>query len=104
MRALQPTELKSLLDTGQVVLLDVRQPEEVALAALPGAVNIPMAEIPQRLSELDPEKVIVLFCHHGVRSENAGRYLERKGFTGVSHLAGGIDAWSQQVDASIPRY
>lgn len=104
MRALKPAELKSLLDAGEVTLLDVRQPEEIALAALAGAVNIPTSEIPARLTELNPASPIVVLCHHGVRSEMAGRFLERNGFTAVSHLAGGIDAWSQQVDAAIPRY
>jgi rhodanese-related sulfurtransferase len=104
MRELQPAELKPLLDAGGVMLLDVRGPEEVALAALPGAVHIPMPEIAARLSELDPTAPIVVLCHHGVRSEMAGRLLERNGFTAVSHLAGGIDAWSRQVDAGVPRY
>ena len=104
MRALKPAELKTLLDAGQVTLLDVRQPEEIALAALPGTLNIPTSEIPARLSELDPASPVVVMCHHGVRSEMAGRFLERNGFKAVSHLAGGIDAWSQQVDAAVPRY
>ena len=104
MRALKPAELKPLLDAGAVTLLDVRQPEEIALAALPGALNIPTSEIPTRLSELNPAAPIVVMCHHGIRSEMAGRFLERNGFTAVSHLAGGIDAWSQQVDEAVPRY
>ena len=104
MRDIQPAQLKTLLDAGQVTLLDVRTPEEVALASLPGSVHIPMAEISSRLSELDPAAPIVVLCHHGVRSEMAGRLLERNGFTAVSHLAGGIDAWSQQIDGAVPRY
>jgi rhodanese-related sulfurtransferase len=104
MREIQPAQLKSLLDAGEVTLLDVRGPDEVAIAALPGAVHIPMAEIQSRLAELDPAASIVVLCHHGVRSEMAGRFLERNGFTAVAHLAGGIDAWSQQVDAAVPRY
>jgi rhodanese-related sulfurtransferase len=104
MRDIQPTELKALLEKGEVTLLDVRAPEEVAIAALPGAVHIPMSEIQARLSELDPAAPIVVVCHHGMRSEMAGRFLERNGFTAVSHLAGGIDAWSRQVDAAVPRY
>ena len=104
MRALQPEQLKPLLDAKQVTLLDVRGAEEVARAALPGAVHIPMSEISTRLSELNPAGAIVVMCHHGVRSEMAGRFLQRNGFTDVSHLAGGIDAWSQKVDAAVPRY
>ena len=104
MREIQPAQLKALLDAGEVTLLDVRAPEEIAIAALPGSVNIPMSEIQGRLSELDPAKSIVVLCHHGMRSEMAGRFLERNGFTAVAHLAGGIDAWSRQVDAAVPRY
>jgi rhodanese-related sulfurtransferase len=104
MRELQPSQLKPLLDAGEVTLLDVRAPEEIALAALPGTLNIPMSEIGARLSELDRAAAIVVICHHGVRSEMAGRFLERNGFTAVSHLAGGIDAWSRQIDSAVPRY
>jgi rhodanese-related sulfurtransferase len=104
MREIQPAQLKSLLDAGEITLLDVRVPEEVAIAALPGSRNIPMSEIQSRLSELDPATPIVVLCHHGVRSEMAGRFLERNGFADVAHLAGGIDAWSRQVDAAVPRY
>jgi rhodanese-related sulfurtransferase len=104
MRELQPAELKPLLEARQVTLLDVRTPEELEMAALPGAVHIPMAEIASRLAELDRARPIVVMCHHGVRSEMAGRFLERNGFAEVAHLAGGIDAWSRQIDAAIPRY
>ena len=104
MREIQPAQLKTLLDAGQVTLLDVRGPDEIAIAALPGAVNMPMSEMAGRLAELDPSAPIVVLCHHGVRSEMAGRLLERNGFTNVAHLAGGIDAWSRQVDEAVPRY
>jgi len=104
MRALKPEELKPLLEAGRVTLLDVRGPDEVAQASLPGAVHIPMSEISARLTELDRATPIVVMCHHGVRSEMAGRFLLRNGFTDVAHLAGGIDAWSRQVDAAVPRY
>lgn len=104
MRNLAPEELKLLLDSGSSVLLDVRMPEELEIASLPGAVNIPLNELPARMSELNPAAPIVVLCHHGVRSEMAGRLLERNGFADVSHLSGGIDAWSQDIDPQIPRY
>jgi rhodanese-related sulfurtransferase len=104
MRTLSPAELKALLDRQAVCLLDVREPEELELARLPGAVHIPLAELPKRLAELDPQRPIVAFCHHGVRSELAARLLERNGFTEVAHLSGGIDAWAQTVDPALPRY
>ena len=103
MKNLSPTELKALLDAGRVRLLDVRQPEELEIARIEGAVNIPLNQLPERLGELDPAQPIVALCHHGVRSEMAGRLLERNQFGDVAHLSGGIDAWSQAVDPSIPR-
>ena len=104
MRNLSPDELKTLLDDGSVVLLDVRQAEELELAQLPGALHIPLNELPTRFTELNPEQAIVVLCHHGVRSEMAGRLLERNGFASVAHLSGGIDAWSQVIDPAIARY
>jgi len=104
MRNLSPPELKTLLDAGKVRLLDVRQDEELEIASLAGATHIPLSELPARLAELDPAEPIVAMCHHGVRSEMAGRLLERNGFADVAHLSGGIDAWSTQVDSAVPRY
>lgn len=85
-------------------VVDVRTVEEVQLAALAGAINIPMSELPTRLGELDPKAPIAVLCHHGMRSEMASRFLERNGFTDVAHLEGGIDAWSVVIDSSVPRY
>lgn len=104
MRNLTPEALKALLDEGRTVLLDVRTPEEIEIASLPGAVQIPLNELPARLGELNPEAPIAVLCHHGVRSEMAGRLLERNGFSSVAHLIGGIDAWSQDIDPQLPRY
>ena len=104
MRHLSPAEVKALVDAGPITLLDVRTPEELELARLPGALHIPMAELPARVGELNPQAPIIVLCHHGVRSEMAGRFLERNGFADVSHLSGGIDAWSESVDPSVPRY
>lgn len=104
MRNLDPAEFQSLIARDDAVLLDVRMPEEIEIAALPGAVNIPLAELGARIGELNPAAPIAVLCHHGVRSEMAGRLLERNGFADVAHLSGGIDAWSQCIDASVPRY
>ena len=104
MQNLSPEQLKTLLDQGKIRLLDVRQPEELEIARIEGATHIPLNELPARLAELDPQQPIAALCHHGVRSEMAGRLLERNGFTQVAHLSGGIDAWSQAVDPGIPRY
>ncbi|MEW6268292.1 MAG: rhodanese-like domain-containing protein [Thermodesulfobacteriota bacterium] len=98
-------DLKARLDAGDVpVVLDVREPEEVALARLPGALHIPMQDVPARLGELDREQEIVVVCHHGMRSAHVAGFLEQQGFPRVRNLAGGIDAWSLFVDPSVPRY
>jgi len=104
MQNLAPDAFKALIDRPGTVLLDVRLPEEIEIAALSGAINIPLAELGARVAELNPSAPIAVLCHHGVRSEMAGRFLERNGFGDVSHLIGGIDAWSQTIDATVPRY
>jgi len=87
-----------------IVLLDVRDADELDLAALPRALHIPMMEIPQRLSELDPERPVVVMCHTGVRSRHVAGFLVANRFKRVFNLAGGIDAWSIEVDTELPRY
>jgi rhodanese-related sulfurtransferase len=98
-------DVKQQLESGRLlVLLDVREPEELLLAQLPGAVHIPMGEVPGRLHELDPDADIVVFCHHGIRSASVAQFLAQRDFGHVVNLAGGIDAWSVLVDPSVPRY
>lgn len=104
MRNLDPAQFQTLIADEGTVLLDVRLPEEIEIAALPGAVNIPLAALALRMAELNPEAPIAVLCHHGVRSEMAGRLLERNGFSDVSHLTGGIDSWSCVIDTGVPRY
>ena len=87
-----------------VTLLDVREPHELAVAAIDESIHIPMAQIPDRLAELDPENTIVVMCHGGVRSMQVAGFLARQGFPNVINLDGGIDAWSREVDPEIPRY
>ena len=95
-------QLAALQD--KVVLLDVRDPWEVEICSLPGSVNIPMNEIPQRTGELDPEARTVVICHFGMRSLEVSNYLEASGFRDISNLEGGLDAWAEQVDKDMPRY
>ena len=85
-------------------ILDVREPFEVELAALPTAVTIPLREIPHRIGELDPDRVWVVMCHHGVRSAQVCQFLAGHGFEQLHNLSGGIDAWSLEVDPTVPRY
>lgn len=108
MKQLAVQHLNAHCTSSQALLLDVREPWEVELAAisLPGvaAKNMPMGTIPERMSELAPAQSIVCICHHGVRSLQVVAFLERHGFKSVYNLAGGIDAWSVEVDPTVPRY
>ena len=86
------------------VVLDVREPQEIAIARFPGAVEIPMQSVSSRMDELDKTAEIFVLCHHGMRSAHVAEYLAEQGFTRVGNVSGGIDAWSLQVDPSVPRY
>lgn len=100
-----PLEVAARLRQGEPLeLIDVRDPIEQQVSALPAARLIPLEQILHRSGELDPEKVYVLFCRTGVRSARAVRLLSAAGFGKVKNLAGGINAWAEQVDPSMWRY
>jgi rhodanese-related sulfurtransferase len=86
------------------VVLDVREPWEITTAQIAGSTSIPMQQIPARSEELDDDAEIVCVCHHGMRSAQVAMFLESRGFTKLYNLQGGIDAWSRDVDPSVPRY
>jgi rhodanese-related sulfurtransferase len=104
MRIIDVHDLQQRLSEGEILLLDVRGDDEFSYAAIAGSVHIPLPELPRRVEELNPERPIAVLCHHGMRSEMAARWLEQNGFTDVSNVAGGIDAWSMHVDPAVPRY
>lgn len=107
MQQLRPQELKAWLDDPQrtrPLLLDVREAWEYERCHLEDAVLVPMSSIQQRLGELDPERETVVICHHGVRSFHVARFLEHNGFHRVINLTGGVDAWSKEVDRTLPIY
>ncbi len=87
-----------------LVLVDVREPHEWEIAHLPGATLIPLARLPERVSELDTRREVVLYCHTGQRSARALEFLRQAGYRKLRNLRGGIDAWSREVDPSLPRY
>lgn len=89
-----------------LLLLDCRRPDEYAIAQIEGSLLIPMQEIAERLAEIEDwrEKPLVVHCHHGMRSLRVVEFLREKGFSTAQSLAGGIDAWSLEVDADVPRY
>ena len=102
-----PEELDRMRRQGDdIVLLDVRTAPELACAALDGAIHLPLHQLAERFDELEPlrERRIVVFCHHGARSEMARQFLEQQGFARARNLVGGIDAYAATVDPSIPRY
>jgi sulfur-carrier protein adenylyltransferase/sulfurtransferase len=98
-------ELNERLQRGESIqLVDVREPVEQQVSALPGAINIPQFELESRLNELNPEDVIVTFCRTGVRSARAVALLRKAGFSHARHLAGGINAWARDVDTHMFQY
>jgi rhodanese-related sulfurtransferase len=102
-----PRELAKQIENGQRIrLIDVRQVWENLLAKLPNSLLIPLNELPKRATEIAPEPatLTVVYCHHGVRSLSAAEYLQRLGHVNIRSLAGGIDAWSCEVDPAVPRY
>jgi rhodanese-related sulfurtransferase len=104
MRTITASDLYTHLQSASPVLLDVREPAEYEICHIPNSTLIPMGEITSRIQELDEDDEIVCICHHGMRSMQVAMYLENQGFHNVVNLTGGVDAWSNDVDASMPRY
>lgn len=102
---ISPQELKSKFDAHEkVFLLDVRPQEEHDFAKINGSFLMPLNELPLKYETLSRERLIIVYCHHGMRSLNAARFLMQKGFKNVRSLEGGIHLWSSLVDNSIPKY
>lgn len=110
---ISPQTLKELRDSGaEFILVDVREPWELEICRIEGCINITLAQMTIQAPDLelalnlalDRNAPVVLYCHHGVRSRNAVLILQQKGFRNVASLRGGIDAWSRQIDASVPVY
>ena len=109
---IRPSQLAQWLQSvrvhGEPVVLDVREPHELQMAHIQAdgfqLLTIPMGVIPPRLNELNPTQPIACLCHHGARSMQVAYFLESRGFDHVANIAGGINAWSAEVDPTIPRY
>jgi rhodanese-related sulfurtransferase len=98
-------ELKARRDSGDnPLVIDVREAWELQLAQIPGVVHVPMNEVPARLTEFSKDAETIVMCHAGSRSMRVAQFLVKQGFTNVANLAGGISAWSESVDATVPRY
>ncbi|MEM8494389.1 MAG: rhodanese-like domain-containing protein [Planctomycetota bacterium] len=102
-----PEEVVAMRQGGRCdLLLDVRTPDEIATAAIDGAEEIPMQVLAVRVGEIETfkDRKVVVFCHGGVRSLKVTEYLRGQGFGDAWSMHGGIDAWSQRIDPSVPRY
>ena len=98
-------EARRLLQAGGgAALLDVREPSETVLCAVPGSLLIPMREIPAKLAELPSDRHLLVLCHHGGRSLRVTQFLRANGLPRVSNVAGGIDAWAAHCDPTLARY
>jgi len=100
-------DVKASLDAGEdFVLLDCREAEEFAIARIEGSQLLPMSELMVRVGELEAarDRRIVVHCHHGGRSLQVTQWLRGRGFANVQNMAGGIDQWALEIDATLPRY
>jgi rhodanese-related sulfurtransferase len=100
-------EVKQMLGgTNPPKLIDVRETDEWAICSIDGAELLPLSKWPNLAQEklIDPEQALIIHCHHGGRSARATAWLIQQGFKNVKNMAGGIDAWSVEVDATVPRY
>jgi rhodanese-related sulfurtransferase len=106
----RPSDLSTWIQShgADAVVLDVREPVELRAASVKPEgfelVAIPMNEIPGRLGQLDPGRAVAVLCHHGSRSQRVAMFLAAQGFDTVANIAGGIEAWSRELDPSVPRY
>jgi len=109
---IQPSQLPDWISSkaahGATVVLDVREPYEVQTASVTAngfeLLTLPMGSVVEKLSELDKDRPIACLCHHGSRSMQVAAYLSSQGFTHLANIAGGIHAWSSEVDPSVPTY
>ena len=89
---------------GQALVLDVREPDELAINHIAGAEHMPMQQIPARVDSLPRDRHLLILCHHGQRSMVVTHFLRAEGFTAVSSIAGGIEAWAEEIDPTMARY
>ncbi len=100
-----PQEIKQRLDAGEdLLLIDVREPEEVRIASIESAEVRPLSQARDWISTLPKDRELVVMCHHGGRSAQVAMALTQMGHTSVTNMTGGINAWSEQIDPSVPKY
>jgi len=101
MQEVSPKEAAEIMASGEATLIDVREADELLAAAVDGAVHMPMSEFAERIGELKPDQPYLILCHLGGRSAHVGSYMEQQGFTKVTNVAGGIQAWADTYDKSV---
>ena len=103
-----PADIKRRLDSGESLhLIDVREPGEYQITRIANSELVPMNTVPASLQELErksDEGVLIVFCHHGIRSLSVANWLRQQGVTACQSMAGGIDRWSLEIDPTVPRY
>jgi len=103
--SISPEEVKKKLSSKEnAVIVDVRWPDEVRAAHIEASIHVPLNQLEKRMAELPKDKQLVMLCHHGNRSRYATIMLLCNGFADVKNMVGGIDAWSREVDSSVPKY
>ena len=100
------TEAKQRYDAApdRTMIIDVREPYELEICRIPEATHIPMRQIPETMDQLPRDKHLLVLCHAGMRSRRVTEYLRACGFTAVSNIAGGIDAWARELAPDMRRY
>ncbi len=99
-----PALAARLLQGDSLVVLDVREPWEFDVASLSNSTLVPLSTLPSAINRLERELEYVVLCHHGARSDMAANFMRSRGFSRVHNLVGGIEAWSIEVDPTVPRY
>ncbi len=100
-----PREIKERLTQGDdLLLIDVREPDELQIAAIDGAESYPMSQAWAWIDSLPRDRELVIVCHHGARSAQVAYALTQRGYANVTNLTGGIDRWSDEVDPTVPKY
>ena len=99
-------EISEILNDSSIipVILDVREKWEYDICHIENSVHIPMGQITERKDDLNNNDMIIVVCHHGIRSRMVAKYLDANGFTNIINLSGGVDAWSNEVDPSMTKY
>lgn len=102
-RSLTPAQARALVASGHAVIVDVREPIELAICCVDGALSFPLQSFPRAVDGIPRDVTIICLCHHGVRSLHAARWLDANGFD-VANLEGGIERWAIDLEPSMPRY